>query len=162
MYLCCPACVLLWMLQHILQLLMCKTGAYSAYNSLLSRQAVRESACALSILCLCGEYITYYDVCVLQQFGFQRSAPFGMDYEALLRYGMRTFAHLSELVLELLRRYLRQCTQLRRLKLGNKLVNLMLVILILLVCKSKCIHEQIDIVVFACLYVPLQRSIEQS
>jgi hypothetical protein len=39
---------------------------------------------------------------------------------------------------------------------------LMLVILILLVCKSKGIHEQIDIVVFACLYVPLQRRIEQS
>lgn len=162
MYLCRPACVLLWMLQHILQLLMCKTGTYSAYNSLLSRQAVRESSCALPILCLCREYITYYDVCVLQQFGFQRSAPFGMDYEALLRYGMRAFTHLSELVLELLRRYLRQCTQLRRLKLGDKLVNLLLVISILLVCKSECIHEQIDIVVLACLYVPLQRRIEQS
>lgn len=85
-----------------------------------------------------------------------------MDYEALLSYGVCALTHLSELVLELLRCYLRQCTQLRRLKLGNKLVNLMLVILILLVCKSKGIHEQIDIVVFACLYVPLQRSIEQS
>jgi hypothetical protein len=39
---------------------------------------------------------------------------------------------------------------------------LLFVILILLVCKSKCIHEQIDVIVFACLYVPLQRSIEQS
>lgn len=162
MYLCCPACVLLWMLQHILQLLMCKPGAYSAYNSLLSRQAVRESSCALSILCLRREYITDYDICILQQFGFERSATFGMDYEALLSYGMRAFAHLPELVLELLCCYLRQCTQLRRLKQGHKLVNLMLVILILLVCKSKGIHEQIDIVVFACLYVPLQRSIEQS
>lgn len=162
MYLCCPACVLLWMLQHILQLLMCKTGAYSAYNSLLSRQAVRESSCALSILCLCREYITDYDICILQQFGFERSATFGMDYEALLSYGVCALTHLPELVLELLRCHLRQCTQLRRLKLGNKLVNLMLVILILLVCKSECIHEQIDIVVFACLYVPLQRRIEQS
>lgn len=162
MYLCCPACVLLWMLQHILQLLMCKTGTYSAYNSLLSRQAVRESSCALSILCLCREYITYYDICILQQFGFERSATFGMDYEALLSYGMRAFAHLPELVLELLCRYLRQCAKLRRLQLGDKLVNLLLVIPILLVCKSKGIHEQIDIVVFACLYVPLQRSIEQS
>lgn len=162
MYLCCPACVLLWMLQHILQLLVCKPGTYSAYNSLLSRQAVRESSGALSILCLCGEYITYYDVCILQQFGFQRSAPFGMDYEALLRYGMCALTHLSELVLELLRRYLRQGAQLRRLKLGDKLVNLLLVISILLVCKRECIHEQIDIVVLACLYVPLQRRIEQS
>jgi hypothetical protein len=34
--------------------------------------------------------------------------------------------------------------------------------LILLVCKSECIHEQIDVIVFACLYIPLQRSIEQS
>ena len=85
-----------------------------------------------------------------------------MDYEALLSYGMCTLTHLSELVLELLRCYLRQCTQLRRLKLGNKLVNLLLVILILLVCKSKCIHEQIDIVILAYLYVPLQRRIEQS
>lgn len=85
-----------------------------------------------------------------------------MDYEALLRYGMRALTHLPELVLELLRCHLRQCTQLRRLKLGDKLVNLPLVILILLVCKSKGIHEQIDIVVFACLYVPLQRRIEQS
>lgn len=162
MYLCCPACVLLWMLQHILQLLMCESGTYSAYNSLLSRQAVRESSCALSILCLCREYITYYDICILQQFGFERSSTFGMDYEALLSYWMCALTHLSELVLELLRCHLRQCTQLRRLKLGNKLVNLMLVILILLVCKSKGIHEQIDIVVFACLYVPLQRRIEQS
>lgn len=162
MYLCCPACVLLWMLQHILQLLMCKPSTYSAYNSLLSRQAVRESSCALSILCLCREYITYYDICILQQFGFQRSAPFGMDYEALLSYGMCALTHLSELVLELLRCYLRQCTQLRRLKQGNELVNLLLVILILLVCKSKGIHEQIDIVVLAGLYVPLQRRIEQS
>ena len=85
-----------------------------------------------------------------------------MDYEALLSYGMCAFTHLSELVLELLRCYLRQCTQLRRLKLGDKLVNLLLVILILLVCKSECIHEQIDVIVFACLYIPLQRSIEQS
>lgn len=85
-----------------------------------------------------------------------------MDYEALLSYGMCALTHLSELVLELLRCYLRQCTQLRRLKLGDKLVNLLLVILILFVCKSKRIHEQIDIVVFACLYVPLQRRIEQS
>ena len=162
MYLCCPACVLLWMLQHILQLLVCETGTYSAYNSLLSRQAVRESSCALSILCLCREYITYYDICVLQQFGFDRSAPFGMDYEALLSYGVCALTHLSELVLELLCRYLRQCAKLRRLQLGDKLVNLLLVIPILLVCKSKGIHEQIDIVVFACLYVPLQRSIEQS
>lgn len=162
MYLCCPTCVLLWMLHHITQLLMCKSGTYSAYNSLLSRQAVRESSCTLSILCLCREYITYYDICILQQFSFERSSTFGMDYEALLSYGMCALTHLSELVLELLRCYLRQCTQLRRLKLGNKLVNLMLVILILLVCKSKGIHEQIDIVVFACLYVPLQRSIEQS
>ena len=85
-----------------------------------------------------------------------------MDYEALLSYGMCAFAHLSELVLELLRCYLRQCAKLRRLQLGDKLVNLLLVIPILLVCKSKGIHEQIDIVVFACLYVPLQRRIEQS
>lgn len=84
-----------------------------------------------------------------------------MDYEALLSYGMCALTHLSELVLELLCCYLRQCTQLRRLKLGNKLVNLLLVISILLVCKSKCIHEQIDIVILACLYVPLQRRIEQ-
>lgn len=162
MYLCCPACVLLWMLQHILQLLMCKTGTYSAYNSLLSRQAVREASGALSILCLCREYITYYDVCILQQFGFQRSSTFGMDYEALLSYGMCALTHLSELILELLRRYLRQCTQLRRLKLGDKFGNLLLVILILLVCKSECIHEQIDVIVSACLYIPLQRGIEQS
>lgn len=162
MYLCCPACVLLWMLHHITQLLMCETGTYSAYNSLLSRQAIRESSCTLSILCLCREYITYYDICILQQFSFERSSTFGMDYEALLSYGMCALTHLSELVLELLCRYLRQCTQLRRLKLRNKFVNLLLVILILLVCKSECIHEQIDIVVLACLYVPLQRSIEQS
>lgn len=162
MYLCCPACVLLWMLQHILQLLMCETGTYSAYNSLLSRQAVCEPSCTLSILCLCREYITDYYIRILQQFGFERPAPFGMDYEALLRYGMRAFAHLPELVLELLRCHLRQCAQLRRLQLGDKLVNLLFVILILLVCKSKGIHEQIDVVVFACLYVPLQRRIEKS
>lgn len=161
MYLCCPAYILLWMLQHILQLLMCETGTYSAYNSLLSRQAVCEASGVLSILCLCREYITDYDICILQQFGFERSAPFGMDYEALLRYGMRTLTHLPELVLELLRCYLRQCAKLRRLQLGDKLVNLLLVILILLVCKSKCIHEQIDVVILACLYVPLQRRIEK-
>lgn len=161
MYLCCPACVLLWVLQHILQLLMCETGTYSAYNSLLSRQAVCEASGVLSILCLCREYITDYDICILQQFGFERSAPFGMDYEALLRYGVRALTHLPELVLELLRCYLRQCTQLRRLKLGDKLVNLLLVILILLVCKSKGIHEQVDVVILACLYVPLQRRIKQ-
>jgi hypothetical protein len=39
---------------------------------------------------------------------------------------------------------------------------LLFVILILLVCKSKCIHEQVDIVVLTCLYVPLQRRVEQS
>lgn len=84
-----------------------------------------------------------------------------MDYEALLRYGMRALTHLPELVLELLRCHLRQCAKLRRLQLGDKLVNLLLVVSILLVCKSKCIHEQIDVVILACLYVPLQRRIEK-
>lgn len=139
---------------------MAKPCADSADNLLTLRQRILEATC--SALCCRGKHIAYNDISILKQLSFHRSFPGSMQYETLLCNGMRTVLHGSQLLAEvLLSGYLRERPYLVGVKLCYHVPEVTLCVVVLLACKSQRNKVQLDVPVPACLYIALQRGVEE-